>query len=138
MKLIVIAFVCALASVAFADKPAPSGPLKAYKGPEGELVAIVPVNDNKQALVLFRGLGGGIDGTARLYEYEDLGNDRKTVYWNKKFGSKAHRAYVLTDYERGSWTFINPADTKTSFRVYYDEPSSKQIKVEDVVNAYKP
>jgi hypothetical protein len=138
MRLIVIALVCGLASAAFADHPAASGPLKAYKGPEGQIVALVPVSDGKQMLVFVRGLGGGIDGTSRLYEYEDLGNDRKTVYWNRKAGSKTHRAYVLTDYEPGSWNFIDPAEPATSFRVKYDEASSKQIKVEDVVNAYKP
>jgi hypothetical protein len=73
-----------------------------------------------------------------LYLFEDLGDDRKAVYSNKQRGSKTYRAFVLTDYERGTWLFINPSKTSSSFRVYYSEAESGKIKVDDVLDAYKP
>jgi hypothetical protein len=45
---------------------------------------------------------------------------------------------VLTDYERGTWLFINPSNTSSSFRVRYSEAESGKITVGDVVGAYKP
>jgi hypothetical protein len=134
---IALALICVPAMAAPA-KPVPSGPLKAYKGPEGELVVLVPVNDSKEMLVHFRHLGGPLEGTSALYLYEDKGNDHREVYSNKKRGSKTYRAYVLTDYDSGSWTFINPSKTSQSFTVYFSETESKKIKVDEVVDAYKP
>jgi hypothetical protein len=45
---------------------------------------------------------------------------------------------MLTEYEHGTWLFINPIKTSSSFRVYYSETESKTIKVDAVVDAYKP
>lgn len=137
-SVIAIALICGPAMAEPAKKPAPSGTLKAYKGPEGELIVLVPVNDSKEMLVNFRNLGGALEGQSQLYLYEDRGNDHREVYSNKKRGSKTYRAYVLTDYESGSWTFINPSKTSQSFKVYYSEAETKKIKLDDVVNAYKP
>lgn len=134
-----LAFVCVpLATTALANKPVPSGPLKAYKGPEGELIVLVPVNDSKEMLVHFRNIGGTLDGKTLLYLFEDHGDDRQEVYVNKKRGSKTYRSYVMTDYRSGSWLFVNPEKTSSSFRVRYSETDSKNLKVDDVVDAYKP
>jgi hypothetical protein len=130
-----IAFVCV--PLAASAKPAPSGPLKAYKGAEGEVVVTVPVNDGKEMLVYFHGLDG-LEGKTLLYSFEDKGDDHQEVFVMKKRGSKAYRSYMLTDYEHGSWLFINPIKTSQSFRVYYSKIESKNIKVDTVVDAYKP
>ena len=134
---IALALICAPA-IAAPAKPVPSGPLKAFKGPEGELVVLVPVNDGKEMLVHFRNLGGPLEGKSALYLYEDKGNDHREVYSNKKRGNKTYRAYVLTDYESGSWTFINPSKTSQSFTIHFSEADSKKIKVDEVVDAYQP
>jgi hypothetical protein len=130
---------CAL-SAAHADpaKLVPSSALKAYRGPEGETLALVEVNGSKQMLVYFKSVGHGIDGTAQLYSYEDLGEDRKSVYTNKKRGSKTYRAFVLLSAGRGAWTFIHPAKTSEHFEVTYSEKASQQLTIDEVLAAYHP
>ena len=54
-----------LAAPAHADKITPSGPLKAYKGPEGELVVMVEINDSKEMLVYFKSSGGAAPAPAK-------------------------------------------------------------------------
>jgi hypothetical protein len=119
-------------------RPVPSSALKAYRGPEGETVALVEVNDSKQMLVYFKSVGHGLDGTAALYTYEDLGEDRKTVFVTKKRGSKTYRAVVLVSAGRGAWTFIHPAKPSNHFEVHYSEKASQQIQVDEVLAAYHP
>ena len=134
-----IALCCgSVATAGPANKPVPSGPLKAYKGPEGELIVLVPANDSKEMLVQFRNIGGPLEGKTMLYLFEDRGDDRKEVYSNKRRGSKSYRAFVLTDYARGTWLFINPSNTSSSFRIHYAEAESSKIKIDEVVAAYKP
>lgn len=137
--LVALALVAGLpAAQAAPARPVPSSALKAYRGPEGETVALVEVNDSKQMLVYFKNVGGGIDGTAALYSYEDLGEDRKTVFVTKQRGSKTYRAVVLVSTERGAWTFIHPAKPSAHFEVHYSEKASQQIQVDEVLAAYHP
>jgi hypothetical protein len=125
--------------LAYADsKPVASSKVKAYKGAEGEVVAVLEVNSSKQVLVFFKKVSSALDGTSRLYEYEDKGNDNKEIYWNKKQGSKTQRAFVLTEYEHGSWLFINPIKTSENYRVAFSESETQAIKVDDVLAGYKP
>jgi hypothetical protein len=127
-----------LAGPALADKPVPSGPVKAYTGPEGELIVLVEANDSKDMLVHFRNVGSELDGKTLLYRLEDHGDDGKTVYIDKKRGSKTYRSIMLTDKGRNSWEFINPVKTSKHFRIHYAESESQHIKVDEVLNAYKP
>ena len=143
MKTYMILFLTILgaaATPAHADpgKPVPSSALKAYVGPESETIALVEVNGSKQMLVYFKRVGHGLDGTAALYSYEDLGEDRKTVFTMKKRGSKSYRAIVLMSAGRGAWTFINPAKPAEQFDVYYSEKASQQIQIDEVLAAYRP
>jgi hypothetical protein len=116
----------------------PSSALKAYRGPEGEIVALVEVNDSKQMLVYFKTVGHGLDGTAQLYSYEDLGEDRKSVYTTKPRGSKTYRAFVLLSAGRGAWTFIHPAKTSEHFEIRYSEKASQEITRDEALAAYHP
>jgi hypothetical protein len=61
--------------------PVPSGSLKAYKGPEDEVLVMVEVNDGKEMLVHYKNVGGGLDGKTLRYLLEDNGRD-KTVFLN--------------------------------------------------------
>ncbi len=138
-SILAIALGCALpAAHAEPARPVPSSALKAYRGPEGEIIALVEVNDSKQMLVYFKSVGGGIDGTAQLCSYEDLGEDRKTVFTLKKRGSKTYRAFVLISAGRGAWTFIHPAKPSNHFEVHYSAQASQQLTVDEVVAAYHP
>ena len=118
-------------------KPEPSGPLRAYKGPEGELVVMVEANDGKQMLVHVKNVDKELDGKTVLYLLEDLGHGDKNVYVNKKRGSKTYRSMLLTARD-GDWTFYHPSKAGTEFRIRYSESASGQFKIEDVLAAYKP
>jgi hypothetical protein len=139
--LLVAGLLCAIAAPAApAQKPqkgpVPSGPLKAYKGPEGEVIAMVEVNGSKQMLVHFKNLGGDLEGKTLLYLFEDHGDD-KTVYLNKKRGSKTYRSIVLSASDR-NWEFFHPSRPNTHFAISYSEAASKDIKLDDVLKAYRP
>lgn len=122
---------------ATATAPKPSSVLKAYKGPEGEIIAMVEVNDGKQVLVYFKNLGGELEGKSLLYEFEDLGHGDKNVFVNKKRGSKTHRSYMLSARDN-DWTFYHPTKPGTELRITYSEKATGELKIDDVVKAYKP
>jgi len=137
MRLAIVLVALVLAVPALAGPPKPSGRLKAYRGPEGEIVVLVPVNDDKQVLVHFKNFGGDLEGTTRLYELEDRGDRGKTVYVNKKQGSKTYRA-ILLDGGDGAWDFFYPGKVNVHFSIVYSESATERIKLDDVMNAYKP
>lgn len=122
---------------AAATAPKPSGVLKAYKGPEGEIVVMVEANDGKQMLVHFKNLGGDLEGKTLLYDFEDLGHGDKNVFINKKRGSKTHRSYLLSARDN-DWTFYHPTKPGTELRLDYSEKASGDFKIDDVIKAYKP
>lgn len=133
--LVAVSFLASVAALG-ADKIVPYGPLKAFKGPEGEVVAMVEVNEAKEMLVHFKNIGGELEGQSRLYLINDMGDGRKDIYFNKKRGSKTHQWNVLVN-RNGQWTFYNPT-RNVNFPISYSEPESQKWKVEDVLKAYKP
>jgi hypothetical protein len=118
-------------------RPEPSGPLKAYKGPEGEIVVMIEANDGKEMLVHFKNISKELDGKTLLYQLEDLGSGNKNVYVNKKQGSKTVRSNLLSARD-GSWEFYHPGKPNITFSIYYSEDASGKFKMEDVLSAYKP
>ncbi|TMQ27424.1 MAG: hypothetical protein E6J90_02655 [Deltaproteobacteria bacterium] len=118
-------------------RPEPSGPLKAYKGPEGETIVMVEADEGKQMFVHFKNINKDLDGKTVLYLLEDLGRGNKNVYVNKKRGSKTYRSVMLTCRD-GDWEFYPPGKANSELAIYYSEKASKEFKVEDVLNAYKP
>ncbi len=126
-----------LVAPAHADKITPSGPLKAYKGPEGELVAMVEISDGKEMLVYLRNTGGTADGKTLRYLFEDLGKGDKTVYINKKVGSKTHRS-ILADARDNAWEIYVPGKTSDALRLTFSEEATAKIKLDEVLAAYKP
>jgi hypothetical protein len=138
MRLAVLLVLLGLApAAALAGTPTPSGLLKAYKGPESQIVVMIPVNDDKQILVHFRGLGLELEAKTLLYNVEDLGHDSKNVYEDRKRGSKTIRWNVLTERD-GDWQFYHPKKPGTEFRLIYSESASSSFKIADVLSAYKP
>jgi len=119
-----------------ADKPVPAGPLKAFRGPEGEVIGMVEVNGSKEMLVHFKNIGGEMEGQSRLYFFEDHGSGKKGVYFNKKKGSKTERYYILSA-RNGHWEFYNPA-RPSEIKIAYSEKETEKMKLEDVLKAYKP
>jgi hypothetical protein len=122
---------------ALAGTPSPSGPLKAYKGPEGQVIVMMLVNGDKQMLVHFRGLGDELEARTMLYDVERVGRDRTSIYETRKRGSKDIHWNVLVERD-GHWQFYHPRKSGTVFRLAYSESASSSFKTEDVLNAYKP
>ena len=137
MRLAILMLLLAVAAPAYADAPKPSGPLKAYKGPEGQVVVMILVNDDKQMLVHTRGVGGDIEAKTMLYDVEDLGHDSRNIFEMRKRGSKKIQWNVLTERE-GDWQYYHPKKPGTEFWLVYSEKESEKYKLEDVMNAYKP
>ena len=137
MRFAILLVTLGLALPALADPPRPSGPLKAYKGPEGQIIALVPINDNKQVLVHFKNLGGDLEGKTLLYQLEDRGDQGKTVYTTRKQGSKTYRS-VLLDGNDGRWDFFHPTNFKVHFSIVYSEAATEKIQLDEVMKAYQP
>ena len=137
MRLAILFVVLGCAAPVFAGPPKVSGRLKAYMGPESEIIALVPVNDGKQMLVYFKNVGADLDGTTLLYDFEDRGDQGKTVYITKKQGSKTYRS-VLLDGGDGEWDFFHPKNFKIHYSVVYSESATEKLKLDDILKAYKP
>jgi hypothetical protein len=136
--LAVLGAITSVAPAAHADKITPSGPLRAYKGPEGEIVAMVEINDSNEMLVYYKNTGGTIEGKTVRYLFEDLGRGRKNVYINVKRGSKTERS-TLCSAEDNEWQCWVPGKkSPDNLHVYYSEAASSKLKVDDVLAAYKP
>jgi hypothetical protein len=138
MRLVILLVLLGLApATAVADTPRPSGPLKAYKGPEGQVVVMILVNNDTQMLIHFRGLGDELEAKTMLYNVEDVGHGNKNVFETRKRGSKTIQWNVLTERD-GDWQFYHPKKSGTGFWLAYSESASSKFKIEDVLNAYKP
>lgn len=136
MKMLAVIGLFALGS-AFAAAPKPSGPLKSFKGPEGEVITLVEVNDSKQMLVHMKGVGGEVEGKSLLYNLAEPGRGKKDLYVDKKRGSKTFQSFIMTNRD-GRWHFYHPTKAGTEFDVSYSEEASEKTKLEDVLKAYKP
>lgn len=137
MKSIVVAIaLCIAASSSFADKVTPTGPVKAYKGPEGQIVAMLEISDGKEMLVHFRNIDNTVDGKTLRYQIEDQGHGNKDVYIVKKRGSKTYHSNMLI-LRDGGWTFIHPVKNEVTFDLSYSEDQSGKIKQDDVINGLK-
>jgi len=117
--------------------PKASGALKAYKGPEGEIIVMIEVNDGKELLVHFKNIGKELEGQTRLYLFEDLGKGDKSAFLNKKRGSKWYRSTILSASDN-RWSFYHPEKAGTTFNVSYSEKDTEKFKVEDIIATYKP
>ncbi len=117
--------------------PKASGPVKAFKGPEGELIALVEASDGKEMLVYCKNLGGDLEGKTLLYLLEDRGDGNKDVYLNKKRGSKTYRSYLLTSRD-GRWDFYHPTNAKVRLSLRYSEEASEKLTLDEVLAGYKP
>ncbi len=117
-----------------ANAPVPSGVLKAFTGPEGEVVAMVEVNGAKEMLVHFQNISPEIDGTARLYTIEEEGSNRAVTYQVKK-GSKMKTHYIA-EYRANKWKFFNPAKAGSAIDLKYSKDETAKLKLETVLKSY--
>jgi len=138
MKAIALALLVSLAAApAVADKITPTGPVKAYKGPEGQVVAMLEISDGKEMLVHFRNLDTELDGKTLRYLIADMGDGDKDVYVEKKRGSKKYRSILLIK-RQGGWSFHHPSKANVSFELAYSEEQSGKVKADDIIHALSP
>jgi hypothetical protein len=128
---------CAAIGTARADNIVASGPVKAYRGPEGEVVAMLEISDGKEMLVYFRNLDITLDGRTLRYAIADTGHGDKEVYIVKKRGSKTYHSIMLVSRDR-RWTFTHPTKHEVTFDLRYSEEWSGKIKAEDIIKALSP
>lgn len=120
----------------FDAKITPSGPVKAFKGPEGVVVVMLEINDGKEMLVHFKKIGGALEGVTLRRLYEDLGDGKKNLYLDHKRGSKPYRTYLASARD-GHWE-VYPPGTNNHFYISYAEALSDQYKPDDLIKAIKP
>jgi hypothetical protein len=119
------------------DKIIASGPPRAYKGPEGELVVVMEVNDGKEAVALFKNVGGELEGKALRCTLADLGNGNKDCYYDQKKGKKPLRFVLLTDREK-HWEFTDPTRQGFHLRLQFSDKDTEKYKADDVTKALRP
>lgn|GEM_PF-1909300 len=121
-------------------KPIQTSPVKAFRGPEGELVVMVEVNESKEMLVFFKNIGVNGDefeGKTRLYQFTDNGRQGKDIFYNKKRGSKTIQ-YVVLNQNNDHWTLAHPLKPAQTISLTYSQKDSEVTKFEDILKAYQP
>lgn len=121
----------------FDPKIVPSGVVKAYTGPEGELVVMLEINAGRQMLVHFKNFGGALEGTTRRYLLDDLGHGKKDVYLQWKRGSKTYRRFVASA-RNGRWELYPPDKPSAQIELRFAEAASAKFTYEDLVKTLKP
>lgn len=110
---------------------------KVYKGEEGLVVTVIPLQDKekKQALIEVSGVDTEIDGKVFLY---DLENQGKEEAYTLKWDGEDHTRLRVED---GYWLkWINvwlPEHAMKSYQVWYDEKLSKKAKPADYATRYE-
>lgn len=133
MKLLIgLTLICSLAQASLKA----TGALKVFKGPEGERITLIEVNDSKEILVQYTNTGAEQDGKTKLFLLEGKPDDR-TVFYNVKRGSKTER-FVVMRYRDKKWTFYHPEKSGFSFDLAYSEEESKKTTAKDFLNSYAP
>lgn len=136
MKFLFAAVLLTFGISALAADLKPSGPAKLFEGPEGESFILLEVNDSKQALVQFKGVGGEWDGKTFLWNFDRQSQDRAEAWYEKKRGSKMIR-YVPVVSRNMTWS-IYPPDKKEMGGFRYSKEGSKDLKSEEIIKSYKP
>lgn len=113
----------------------PSGVLKSFEGPEGEIITMIEVNEGKEMVVNFKKLGGDLEGQSRIYKIGESGRNDINVFWEVKKGSKTQMRYLL-EKQNDVWTFHNPANSR-SFRIYFSEKETKNQNLDQVLSVVK-
>ncbi|HEX8704195.1 MAG TPA: hypothetical protein VF815_35510 [Myxococcaceae bacterium] len=135
---LVMIIAAALMYGATAGAAAPVGAGKVFSGPEGESVAVIPLNQadaqgKKQFLLLVQGTGSEFDGKAllhTLYEFDKHAN-YLTQYRGEDYVTLAMR-------DRGSKSYeLNAPGMKDGLRVSFDEKRTQSLKGDEVYSLHQ-
>lgn len=105
------------------------GLVKVYKGPEGELVTMAPIEGGDLFLVRFDGIAGPWNGKVLLHKRADRGND-SADFWTQHDGvrwvSMAHRGQLRV--------FVPGTVSRNGFTVGYAEALSQKADKASLLN----
>ena len=123
-----------IASAVAQEAPIPFGVVKVFTGPQGESVSILEVNDGKEALVYFKGVGGALEDQTRMYTLESLGYGDRALSYKKKRGSKTHTVHVLRS-QKDKWVL---SSGNKEILLKYSKKDSENMTIQQILQSYKP
>jgi hypothetical protein len=104
---------------------------KVFSGPEGELVAVIPLTpvESKKVLLHVQGTGSELDGKVLPYTVNESGDD---VYYTTQRRGRDYATLVLQA-SRGRRTYyLHVPGRRDSITVAYDDARTKALKAEEV------
>jgi hypothetical protein len=115
--------------------------VKVFTGPEGEEIAVVPVEGGARALIRFKGVDGEFEGKVYLHDVHDLG-ERGMEYALRYQGRDYTSVLVHSGWggER-SWEIAPPPPAgqrgRDGIRVHYSETRSQATRPEQLLAEYQ-
>ncbi len=119
-----------LAASATAEELKPYKYAKVFKGSEGEVITIVPLEprSDNQFLIKFHRVEGDWDDRILLHE-------RKIYDGKEDYGVK-DQSYVSVVMRRGSYN-VYPKGSRKELKVFFSEEESKNVDVLGIVEAFR-
>ncbi len=116
----------------------PSGRAKAFKGPEGEVITIVPLNHNTKLLIYAHNTYGPAAEKALVYDYRDDTLNPHAGFVPPTGASaeiKKDRQIVVLNKAKDQWVYSDVLESNkvTQIKLNYSEELSSKIKVNDLV-----
>jgi hypothetical protein len=119
-----------LAAAAFAEGLKPYKYAKVFKGAEGEVITIVPLEprSDNQFLIKFHRMEGEWDDKILLHE--------RKVYDGKEDYALKGQNYISVVVRRGSYS-VYPKGSRKELNVFFAEQESNNVDVAGVVDEYQ-
>jgi hypothetical protein len=119
-----------LAAAAFAEELKPYKYAKVFKGAEGEVITIVPLEprSDNQFLIKFHRVEGEWDDKILLHE--------RKVYDGKEDYALKGQNYISVVVRRGSYS-VYPKGSRKELNVFFAEQESNNVDVAGVVDEYQ-
>ncbi len=142
MKLI-LALIALTTTPAFATPHTISGPVRAYKGPEGEQITMIPLDQNTKMLVLAHNTFGIYADQPLIYDFKFDNMMPAVGFANfpEKENALAYSMKVVLSKDQGTWTyadFLDPAGAKMMrIKLEYSEELSAKVKAGGLVKRGK-
>jgi hypothetical protein len=117
---------------------APVGAGKVYVGPEGESVAVIPLNDadaqgGKQYLLHVQGTGSVFDGKALLHSIHEFDGHANYI---TQYRGEDYYTFIMRN--RGGKRYeLNAPGMKDGLTVTFDEKRTQALKADDVYALYQ-
>ncbi len=119
-----------LSASAMAEELKPYKYAKVFKGSEGEIVTIVPLEprSDNQFLIKFHRVEGDWDDRIVLHE--------RTMYIDKEDYKAKDQNYVSVAVRRGSYS-VYPKGSRKELNVFFSEEESKNVDVLSIVETFR-